>query len=240
MVILAIVVSALLFLAILITLLFVLSRRTESRKVKDEDKDIYKFDKKPLSKYDADEIDSAGQKAESEVTKVLKELSDKYGCVLFENLCLEDKGNLSVEIDHLLLTRGGLFVIETKGNVGVIRGEKGEKVWIAKKPNGKAKKLKNPVIQTLAHTKFIRKLMDDFYPRMYPIAIFPYADISNIDSNVVFNIPQAVDKIKVACESNKYDDNLFNSYLGKINRMIEKHSITREKHIQNIRERFDS
>lgn len=232
--------SVLALLLIIIIIVFLCSHKKKSKtKKSDYGKDVYKFDKRPLSKYDEESIDSAGQKAENAVSNVLNQLSNSYECFLYENLCLEDKGKYSIEIDHLLLTHGGLFVIETKGNIGVITGDISEKVWFAKKPNGKTKKLKNPVIQTLSHAKFIRILMDDFYPKMYPIAIFPFADISNITNDAVLDISRAVKKIKVACKSTKYDDDLFNNFNNKILRMIEKHSISKEKHLQNIKERFD-
>ena len=173
------------------------------------------------------------------MSTALKELANSYECFIYENLCLEDENRYSVEIDHLLLTRGGLFVIETKGNIGTITGDINEKVWFAKKPNGKTKKLKNPVTQTLSHTKFLRILMDDFYPRMYPIAIFPYANISSIKSDAVYNLPKAVKKMKTACQSTKYNDELFYNFNKKILSMIEKHSITKEVHLQNLKERFD-
>ena len=156
----------------------------------------------------------------------------------YENLCLEDEGNISVEIDHLLLTKGGLCVIETKGNIGVIHGDKDEKVWTSKKPSGKTKKLKNPVIQTCAHAAFLRWLLNDFYPKMVPMAIFPNADISNIDSKAVYTLETAIKKIETMCTSTKYNDELLSNFNDKICNAIERHSITKEKHLQNIEERY--
>ena len=238
--------NALLFVAIFIGVvaffvlvsLIVAFLRNKKKDADKEDKDIYKFDKRPLSKRDEDEIDQAGKKAENEVSILLREIADQYGCILYEeDICLED-GQYSIEVDHLFLTKGGLFVIETKGNKGTIYGDKQDKVWIAKKPNGKQKKLKNPVLQTSAHVKFITYLCNDFCPKLNPLVIFPYADISKITTCTVHNLSSAKKRIVQACQSNKYDDHMFQCFDGKIKRMIEKHSITKEEHLLKIHKRF--
>lgn len=54
----------------------------------------------------------------NELEKLVK---DNKG-YLINNLCFKDKEGYSSEIDHILITKAGVFVIKTKSNYGKIYG----------------------------------------------------------------------------------------------------------------------
>ena len=66
----------------------------------------------------------------------------------------------STQIDHILITEKGIFVIEVKnfGEVELFGTEKA-KVWSVKYPNGKMYKPKNPLHQNYGYIKAIEKVL---------------------------------------------------------------------------------
>ncbi|WP_306807281.1 nuclease-related domain-containing protein [Mesobacillus jeotgali] len=60
------------------------------------------------------------------------------------------------QIDHVVLTPYGIFVIETKNYQGMIYGGKDRKIWSV---NGKFKMM-NPFVQNYGHIKALASLID--------------------------------------------------------------------------------
>ncbi|WP_404450625.1 NERD domain-containing protein [Virgibacillus necropolis] len=63
------------------------------------------------------------------------------------------------QIDHLVITPYGIFVIETKNYQGTIYGGKNRKMWLV---NGKFKML-SPLIQNYGHIEALKKYIDKKY-----------------------------------------------------------------------------
>ena len=61
----------------------------------------------------------------NELEKLVK---DNKG-YLINNLCFKDEEGYSSEIDHILITKAGVFVIETKSNYGKIYGNENDIMW---------------------------------------------------------------------------------------------------------------
>lgn len=81
-------------------------------------------------------------------------------------------------------------------------------------------------------------MFKNYPPKMISVIIFPLADISNINSNVVFNLDDAIDYIIKLTKTNKYSI----QYVERINKQIldikSKYSISKEKHIKNINKKY--
>lgn len=67
------------------------------------------------------------------------------------------------QIDHVLITPYGLFVIETKNYQGTIYGGKDRKTWLI---NGKFKMM-NPLIQNYGHIEAIKNMIDVKYHPLF-------------------------------------------------------------------------
>ena len=84
---------------------------------------------------------------------------DNYGGYLYNNFCFEDEDGFSSEIDHILITKGGVFVIETKGNKGTIYGAADDERWICfKKDYQNDKTFINPIIQDKCYINHLNKM----------------------------------------------------------------------------------
>lgn len=67
------------------------------------------------------------------------------------------------QIDHVVLTPFGIFVIETKNYQGTIYGGKDRKTWLV---NGKFKMM-NPFVQNYGHMKALQALIDEKYHSLF-------------------------------------------------------------------------
>ena len=68
-------------------------------------------------------------------------------------------GLASTEIDHLIFSQYGVFVIETKNKSGWIYGEKYDKEWTQTFPGGAKFKFQNPLHQNYKHTETLIELL---------------------------------------------------------------------------------
>ncbi|TFD94397.1 nuclease-related domain-containing protein [Jeotgalibacillus sp. R-1-5s-1] len=82
-------------------------------------------------------------------------------CTYLSDLMLKNPKSKSgySQIDHVVLTPYGIFVIETKNYQGTIYGGKDRKTWLV---NGKFKMM-NPFVQNYGHIQSLKLLLDHKY-----------------------------------------------------------------------------
>jgi hypothetical protein len=97
---------------------------------------------------------------------------------ILNNLVLPSSGNTSVtQIDHVVVSNYGIFVVETKAYRGWIFGSANQEYWTQVIFRYK-KRFYNPLRQNFAHTKAIENLLGSKYLKASIISLiaFPYAD----------------------------------------------------------------
>lgn len=82
----------------------------------------------------------AGEEGEQVVASRCEEICKEYEGGLFNSFCFCDSRGYSSEIDHIVITRGGIFIIETKNWSGIIEGNPSDETWLQTKPNVDQKK----------------------------------------------------------------------------------------------------
>lgn len=181
---------------------------------------------------------SFGEKGEIYVHSCLEEVKKRYGGYLYHDFCFEDENGYSSEIDHILITRGGIFIIETKSNKGTIRGNENDELWRSLKENSPAwKYFKNPIQQNWGHIYHLRNTIKPNPPKMVCMVIFPFADVSQIESSCVYSLDGAIHAIEEATSSQKYTT----EFVERVNHQIcSLHQISKEQHRRNIEEYDDS
>ena len=177
---------------------------------------------------------------ENLVAKYLQDVVNSYGGYLYNDFCFEDQQGYSTEIDHILITRGGIFIIETKTNKGLIRGTKDDEWWLCiKKDYQQDKQLKNPIIQNQGHINHLRKMFKNTPPKMTSIVIFPVADITYVSSDIVYDLDDATNKIIELTKSNTYSQEFVERINSQIKQIQDTYSISKEKHIENIKRTYN-
>jgi len=104
------------------------------------------------------------------VARKLRRLN-KYDYIVYNDIYLKNKG-ISKQIDHLIISIYGVFVIETKNYKGWIFGNDRAEYWTQILYKKKFK-IYNPIIQSWSHINFLKRISPDFINLKYfPIIVF--------------------------------------------------------------------
>jgi hypothetical protein len=136
---------------------------------------------------------TAGEVGENAVAKRLKGLSrDKY--FIINDLMIEKSNGNTSQIDHVVVSPYGVFVIETKNISGYIYGSEYSKRWTRQWRGYKRGGIygfdnmtfDNPVLQNGVHVKALFEQLKEFHPKFIPIIVFsPQAtlkvDVQEVD-----------------------------------------------------------
>lgn len=82
---------------------------------------------------------------------------DEY--LVLHDVMIRNENNITTQIDHLIFSKYGIFVIETKNYSGLIIGKNKYKEWIKYVGNEKIK-IPNPVLQNYGHVQELKKALD--------------------------------------------------------------------------------
>ncbi|MHA3893561.1 nuclease-related domain-containing protein [Acinetobacter sp. GXMZU3951] len=101
-----------------------------------------------------------GKMGEFAVSAHVKLYLDKEQYILLNDCTLPDEQNQTTQIDHILLSPFGVFVIETKNYKGWIFGSERQKIW-TQKIYKKSYKFQNPLHQNYKHQKVLEQVLAD-------------------------------------------------------------------------------
>ena len=130
-----------------------------------------------------------GIQGEEVITSTLTSLPDDY--MVFNNVALNYNGQLT-EIDCIVLSRFGLWVVEVKSYKGVIHGLAANDMWSRIKTSKSGKEynseIKNPLKQVERQVQILSNVL---YRKGIRITakgyvVFPVAENVNVDSDKVF------------------------------------------------------
>ena len=169
------------------------------------------------------------------VKKELKKLpKDKYRVL---NDIMINSNGMTHQIDHLIISEFGIFVIEMKNFYGYIWGNAYTEQWIQQLgKNGKYKyHFKNPIHQNYGHVKALEELLNLDNKYFIPIVCFSnQVRLSKDIKDDVVQLDYLVSAIKIYKDSIIEKQSLDNIY----NKILE-FNITdkseRKKHVKNIK-----
>lgn len=192
-------------------------------------------------------LDQKGKRGEARVHNILASLPPDDYRLLDDVVLVTDRG--TTQIDHVVVSRFGLFVIETKNYRGEIYGNDNQKEWTQIIPTKVTyriwktytyitkSKFYNPVKQTLIHLYELKKNLVDFPDlKFFPIVVFVgNANLSHVESNC--HVVYASDLI-ATIKSHRYDiisDEDAEVIAQRLATRNVRKEVTNSKHVQNIR-----
>lgn len=177
----------------------------------------------------------SGEKGEQEVANLLRYVHRNNGYTIFNNVLLNGGTDKSVQIDHIIVGRSGLYLIETKNYKGKIYATD-EKYWYQQPQNKTAPiPFYSPEKQGLYHLYMLKETLGiKDIKHCHLITVFPNETIIENNSNSkVFHFKELVGEI---CS---YRGNFFTD--AKIKEICEKISTANtltpqnlKKHIQRL------
>ena len=135
------------------------------------------------------------------------------------------------QIDHIVVNKRGVFVIETKNYSGRIYGQEKQLEWTQVLNYGRVKnKLYNPVKQNATHVYHISNIIGDKIP-IYSVVVFVQGNTQYINSKGVYTLRE----LKAALRKGKTELNYvqMQNIYDNLLQMNDK-SISRTEHIKNI------
>lgn len=227
------------------------------KKIRSHSKDVQTFrsDEKP---------DESIPKSKHEYIKSLDINSDKHGCkcymeglndgerdiahtlaeqlsykdyFIFNNLIVPVDGIGSSQIDHLVVSRFGIFVVESKDILGWIRGASNMGEWTTTLPGGKvSNSFQNPIRQNWSHIMALRGLLpftdeQDFH------SLVVFSDKGEIKSEPIEGVGKSdymITYIKGFKQERISEENI-HLIIGKLSYICQTADISPEQHIHNLR-----
>ncbi|MAD73647.1 MAG: hypothetical protein CML20_02385 [Rheinheimera sp.] len=179
-----------------------------------------------------------GAKAERQLYRLLvRDLPAVYKH--YRNLILETAQGDLTEVDYLVLSPVGIFVIEVKNYQGGIVGSEHQPQWTVQHPRRKIS-FQNPLQQNLKHTAAVKFTlgigMQDGKTVYSVVAFSDMAEFKTLLPAQVCNIPQVaayIQQYTVPC----FSDEQLRQFVAKLNLVAKNQRALRKAHFQQVRNR---
>ena len=155
---------------------------------------------------------------------------------LLENCTLPDGNGSTTQIDHILLSPYGIFVIECKNYQGWIFGGERQKSW-TQKFHRKSFKFQNPLHQNYKHIKVLEQTLMDIVDTEYVHSLVVFSPQSSFKTPMPQNVVQG--KAWVDYVRQFHQEVIGPMKLKRIRNRIEKEALqpswkTDQLHVQNL------
>lgn len=166
-------------------------------------------------------------------------LSNEYS--IFNNVTIRDRNDYTTQIDHVVVSKFGIFVIETKNYKGWIYGSEYQKQWTQKFYKS-SYQFQNPLHQNYRHIKVLNELLKTIvsYSDMHSIIVFSNRCVFKTEMPMnVFQGENWLNYIK------SFDQKILsNLQIQQIKNIIENRRMqpsikTHRKHIQSLKSRLE-
>lgn len=179
--------------------------------------------------------DKKGQMGEEEVQRILSHLPREEYIVL--NDVLLPTGNGTTQIDHVVVSLYGIFVIEAKNYKGKIYGTHDSEKW-SQYINGEEFNFRNPVKQNLGHVLAVEKLTHIGVSKIIPLVVFTGSATLKVlgCDEVIYDgmLYEIICRYRNRVMSNSQME----YYAGIIDRAIDENRETKSAHVSNVRDRI--
>lgn len=178
---------------------------------------------------------SKGRIGEHRVAHILSKLpKDRYQVI--NNLLLRTSSDSTTQIDHVVISQYGIFVIETKFYKGWIYGGENSEFW-TQNIYGNKYTLRNPILQNAGHVRALRQLLKDYGDIPFiPIVAFSRQATLGVSSGtpVIYwnQIRKVIGQFK---EKRIAPDAVTGIYNKLIESNIPDSKENRREHIRNVR-----
>ena len=189
--------------------------------------------------------EALGDFGEKRVSSFLEDL-DCEDYRVFNDLLIRD-GKYTTQVDHIIISRYGVFVLETKNVHGKVYGGGNAEFWKQYLPDLGYKRfgftqehqLRNPIWQNEGHIKTLLRLVFDNDVPVYGIVVFPNdADLMITAEKPVLHMRDVVPFIK------QYRNVVLSSdqmgfYRGRLLKVISTSEVDRKVHLENVHQNME-
>jgi hypothetical protein len=162
---------------------------------------------------------------------------DKSKYKVINNIVLKS-GEITSQIDHIVISDYGIFVIETKNYKGWILGGENSEYWTQVIYKRK-EKLYNPIRQNLGHIRTLKNCLSE-YPNIEYKSIIVFSTKAEIKVNTTTDV---VNSYRLIVTINRYKtinltENEKESIFKKINALNLVETYDKRQHVKSIKQRI--
>lgn len=154
----------------------------------------------------------------------------------FHNLIVSTR-NGTTQIDHVLLSKYGIFVIETKNYEGWIFGDEHQKMW-TQVLYGKKSQFQNPLHQNFRHTKALTEHLRVDSDKIHSVVFFIG------DATIKTSVPSNVLTSGLSAHIKQFTDIVFSqiklTQLDEELSQLQANLSSTKEHISGLKARFSS
>ena len=173
-----------------------------------------------------------GQIGEHKVRNILIKFAVRSD-YLIDNLII-NRNDSSSQIDHILITDKGIFVVETKNFSGKIFGSLNNKNWTQVLAYGNSKnQFLNPIFQNKTHLLALKKILGDDV-NYINLVVFVQNNAPEIVGNDVINYDDLASFMDSFNSDNIISSTRMDEIANKLNK-LKKYQISNKEHINNLK-----
>ena len=162
--------------------------------------------------------------------------------VLFNNCTFPDQENGTTQIDHIILSPYGIFVLETKDYQGEIFGLEYDKTWRQSFNSNKSYDFQNPIRQNFKHLKVLQHLLAHVVDEKYFHSVIIFTVRSEFKTQMPVYVCRGDSWINYI--KSFQNDVISPIKLRRIQKHLKRHLLantqaTEQLHIENLQRKFD-
>lgn len=174
-------------------------------------------------------------RAEHQIVELLANALDHNKYFIFNNLYLPSATIGTTQVDHVVVSQYGIFVIESKEYSGWIYANPNRKYWTQTTRTGGKFQFYNPLFQNFAHISAIKHQLGFLGNRIESVVVFSgTCEFKTPKPKNVFYEHELVEYIQSKQEVKLKEVELL-VVIGKLSMLCQVTDVTTEEHIENIK-----
>jgi len=174
--------------------------------------------------------------SESFVLRLLSEGLSHKDYFIFNNLIIPSENSKSTQIDHIIISRFGIFVIETKACSGWIFAHKDRDNWPVTYRTGKKHHMPNPIWQNYGHIQALKLAMPFVEDNFFGIVVC--VGETEFKTPRIHNVVYSNELVDMILSYNNpvLSEQRLLMAIGKLSYMCQAIDISPEQHVENIKQ----
>lgn len=179
-----------------------------------------------------------GARGERQVHNALTSVLDENEYRVLSDLILPITGG-TTQLDHILLSRFGIFIIETKNMSGWVFGGSDQKKWTQVQKGGKRRSFQNPLWQNYSHVKAVEQILGVDPKVLHNFVVFTGSaePKTEMPENVAWGL-RALSRLIALRRQLVLSDAQLSAFAQKLQgRALENNREVRKQHLQFVQEK---
>ena len=178
-------------------------------------------------------LSSKGDRGEQHVSGILESCKLEGDKLIDDIILVNPENGMTAQIDHILLSTRGIFVVETKNLSGIICGNDESRTWRQVLGNT-VKKIHSPVKQNATHVYVLNQILKT-NTWIENIVVFVQGNVQGIHSTHVYTPTQLVQYMESLTATHRLSAEERDKLYEQLLPYKEHPAVTKKEHVRNIR-----